>query len=159
MKKIKITNTNKYMLVDDEDFEWFNQFSIILRGGGYAARLFYINGKQKTLLIHREIMNAERNQLVDHKNQNKLDNRKSNLRFCSRSTNAMNCKVHKHNTSGYKGVSYMKSIKKYRAYIVLKDKQINLGCYSNKTDAAKAYDKKALELFGEFASLNFKANK
>ncbi len=64
----------------------------------------------------------------------------------------MNCKVHKHNTSGYKGVS--KHHKKWRAYIVLKEKQIHIGLYRTKEDAALAYNEAALKYFGQFANLN-----
>lgn len=104
--------------------------------------------------MHRLIMNAQNGQMIDHINGNVLDNRKENLRLCNKSTNAMNCKVHKHNTSGYKGVAWHKQMKKWRAYIVINDKQKSLGLYKTKEEAAKAYNKAALELFGEFAKVN-----
>lgn len=156
MKEIKIVNkkhTNIITLVDDKDYENLNQYNWIMRCG-YVARVFYSGKKQRTLLMHRIIMNAGEKELIDHVNQNPLDNRKKNLRFCSRSTNAMNCKIHKHNTSGYKGVSYSKSLNKWRAYIVVNDKQISLGCYHSKEEAALAYNKGAIKYFKEFASLN-----
>ncbi|MCF1193472.1 hypothetical protein LRR18_17920, partial [Mangrovimonas sp. AS39] len=77
-----------------------------------------------------------------------------NLRFCDKSKNAMNCKIHKHNTSGYKGVCWHKQCNKWRAYIVLKDKQKSLGLFECKHEAAEAYNKAALTFFGEFAKLN-----
>lgn len=155
MKKIKINNTNLYAIVDDEDFEYLNQFTWCL-DREYARRIIYINEnskrKQRCIRMHREILNAPADKIIDHINGNGLDNRKENLRYCTKSTNAMNCKIHKHNTSGYKGVS--KSGNRWRAYIVLNDKQRQIGSYKTKEEAALAYNKKAIELFGEFAKLN-----
>ena len=157
MKKIEIINRKNieiHCLIDDEDYKYIKQYHWILRGGNYPARTFYKNNKQYTILMHREIMNAGPKEFIDHINRNTLDNRKQNLRFCNKSKNAMNCKVHKHNTSGYKGVSFLKSINKWRAYIVINNKQIHLGCYLKKEDAALAYNKAAIKYFKEFASLN-----
>lgn len=102
--------------------------------------------------MHHEILNVS--ELVDHINGNIQDNRKSNLRVANRQTNAANCKIHKHNTSGYKGVSYIKALKKYRAYIMHNDRQLYLGLFQTAEDAAKVYDDKAVELFGDFARTN-----
>jgi len=61
-----------------------------------------INGKQ--IPMHRFLMNAEKGQMIDHVNRNKLDNRRSNLRFCDKSTNGMNRVATKNNKSGYKNI-------------------------------------------------------
>jgi hypothetical protein len=91
---------------------------------------------------------------IDHGNMNVLDNRKSNLRKCTIQQNACNREKPKHNTSGYKGVYWEKGLKKWRSAIRLNNKKIHIGCYEIKIEAAKAYNKKAKELFGEFARLN-----
>ena len=114
--------------------------------------------------MHREITNAPKGMQVDHINGNTLDNRKENLRVCTRSQNMMNRGKQNNNKSGYKGVSYMKKKdpnyeypKPWRAQIKCPTNQkvIHLGCYKYPEQAARAYDKKAIELFGEYAQLNF----
>ena len=148
-----LTDGKNYILFDDEDSLLVNTYTWSIDSNGYARHNIYISkGKVKRLALHRFILNAQHGEMVDHINGNKLDNRKSNLRLCTSSTNAANCKVHKHNTSGYKGVS--RSGKRWRAYIVKNDKQIHLGCFKTKESAAEAYNKKAVELFGEFAKVN-----
>ena len=100
---------------------------------------------------------------VDHINGNTLDNRKENLRLCTNQQNAMHRGKTKNNKSGYKGVRYMKKkkgminehSKPWQAQIYLNQKQIYLGCYKTPEEAARAYDKKAIELFGEYATLIF----
>lgn len=92
---------------------------------------------------------------VDHINGDTLDNRRSNLRLCTVSGNNHNRMKSKNNTSGYKGVSWLKQNQKWRAYIKVNSKDKHLGCYLDKEDAARAYDKAAKEYFGEFARLNF----
>lgn len=142
-------------IIDDDDYDLIAKYSWSIDSNGYARHNLYIqNQKYKRITIHRLVMNAKINQQIDHINGNKLDNRKHNLRFCDKYQNAMNCKIHKHNTSGYKGVCWHKQSKKWRAYIVINDKQLSLGLFNNKKQAANAYNKKAKELFGEFARTN-----
>lgn len=155
MKYIKLFNKNINIIVDDEDYEYLKQFKWISRQG-YAARHISSRPKQKYLYMHHEILKTL--ELIDHVNGNIQDNRKSNLRIANKQKNAANCKIHKHNTSGYKGVSYIKSLKKYRAYIVHNNRQMHLGVFKTAKEAAQAYNKKAIEIFGEFARLNEKIN-
>jgi len=89
---------------------------------------------------------------IDHINQIKDDNRWSNLRECTRSQNMANTVNRSDNTSGYKGV--IKWRKKWLARTHLNGKQIHIGVFNCKHEAAKAYNKKALEIFGEFSFLN-----
>ena len=153
--QILLTDKVNFAIIDDEDFELVNKYTWSIGTYGYARRNIYISkGKTTAISMHRLIMNAQKGQMVDHINGDKLDNRKSNLRFCNKAKNAMNCKVHKHNTSGYKGVAWHKQAKKWRAYIVLNDKQKSLGVFNSKEEAALAYNKAAIELFGEFAKVN-----
>jgi hypothetical protein len=98
-------------------------------------------------------MNAKEGQHVDHINGNKLDNRKSNLRIV---TNQENCFNSSRKTGKYKGVSYVKSRGKWLAQIMKDYKNYFIGYYDTDYAAAVAYDKRALELFGTHARLNFK---
>jgi ribosomal protein L21E len=93
---------------------------------------------------------------VDHKDRNRTDDRKENLRAASRAENNRNMTMPSHNTSGYKGVSFNKRRNKFEAYVTFGNKKKYLGAYAVKEDAARVYDKAATELFGEFAALNFK---
>ena len=86
--------------------------------------------------------------MVDHKDQDGLNNRFDNLRPCTPRQNLANTKLNKTNRSGYKGVS--RHGKKWRAVIVNNRKQINLGSHDTEAEAHQAYLSKARELFGEF---------
>ena len=157
MKQIELTQ-GKIALVDNNMFEELTQFkwcAINVNNLWYAVRNIYKNNKWTILRMHREIMNAQNGQEIDHKNGNGLDNRHANLRFCTHSQNIQNQKVTKDGTSKYKGVSWHKQNKKWLAQIMLNDKQYYLGYFKSEIEAVKAYDKKAAEFFGEFARLNF----
>ena len=92
---------------------------------------------------------------VDHINHNGLDNRKSNLRFGSHQHNVFNRRPNLHAVSLYKGVRWNTQRNKWMAYITIDGKGIYLGVFDNEEDAARAYDAKATEVFGEYAYLNF----
>jgi hypothetical protein len=96
----------------------------------------------------------DRNILVDHIDRNPLNNQKNNLRISNKSTNGMNRLKPIHNTSGYKGVSFRKERNKFRAYITLNQKTINLGHYKTAIEAAKVYNDAAIKYHKEFAVLN-----
>lgn len=133
-----------------DDISWW---TTLLKNGKHQA----INGSRgKTKhILHRLIMGVtDSKQQIDHINNNVLDNRKSNLRICNNIQNSTNKPKYKSNTSGYKCVSWSVTSKKWRAYIVVNDKQKHLGVFENKHDAARAYNKAAIELFKEYAQLN-----
>jgi hypothetical protein len=92
---------------------------------------------------------------VDHINGNGLDNRRCNLRPATRSQNNMN-RAKRRGVSKFKGVSPKRG--KWRAYLKTGKKQHNLGVFESEYDAARAYDVKAKEMFGEFARVNFPEN-
>ena len=93
--------------------------------------------------------------MIDHINHNGLDNRRENLRICTNAENNRHRRKPKNNTSGYKGVCWDKSKKKWRARIEKDNKNIHIGYYNILEEAARAYDAKAKELFGKYAQLNF----
>nr|WP_269140600.1 HNH endonuclease [Proteus terrae] len=92
---------------------------------------------------------------IDHIDGDKLNNRIENLRICTHNQNQHNQGIRASNKSGYKGVSWMKSVKKWQAQICCNSKVTHLGLYTNKIEAAKAYDEAAKKLHGDFAWLNF----
>jgi len=91
----------------------------------------------------------------DHKNRNGLDNRRNNLRICTRSQNQYNRAKQLNNTSGFKGVCWVPRRNKWRVDITVDKKRISLGYFSDVIEAALAYDRAALLYHGEFAQLNF----
>ncbi len=121
----------------------------------YARR----KNKGKTVYMHREIMNIPNGVQIDHINGNGLDNRKVNLRICNHSQNQQNRAKRGNKSSRFKGVDWHKLSKKWRARICINRKRIHIGYYNSENEAAKAYDQKAVELFGEFARLNFPSQK
>lgn len=160
MKKIKLTK-NKIALVDDEDYNMVSQYKWSCRNNGsdnlYAVRT---TKDKKSIYMHRQILKVcNKNTHVDHINGNSLDNRKCNLRTCSNEQNRRNSKLNKRNKVGYKGVRTRDNINKFAAYINYKGRFYHLGYYDTAIEAAKARDKKAIELHGKFAKLNFPKEK
>lgn len=149
MKKIPLSG--KYVLINDEDFEIVNLFKWHLSSSGYAMTEINILGNKINIFMHRLINNTPFGMFTDHVNHINLDNRKENLRSCTISQNNFNKKISK-GKSHYKGV--YKQNNKWRSRIKINYKFIHLGYFCKETEAAKAYNKKALELFGEFAYLN-----
>lgn len=147
-------------LVDDDMFEELNKFKWHAskhRNTFYAIRNLEIYpGVRTTVKMHRQVKRALTGELIDHWNGNGLDNQLGNLRVASSSQNSANKRMlEKGRKSKYKGVSWHKQHGKWYAGICHNYKQIYLGLYDDEVEAAKAYDKKAIELFGVFAQLNF----
>lgn len=158
MPKLIPVNTGNFAIVDDEDFEelskrsWFNAGSC----GLYAAAR--IDGKN--VFMHRIIVKAEKPFVIDHINNNSFDNRRSNLRICLGKENQMNlrktlaAKTDRVTTSKYKGVSFRSDRKRWTAYVGTGKGRWCLGCFSTQEEAALAYNKAAVERWGEFAKVN-----
>lgn len=154
MKLIKLSGAkDTYTIVDDEDYGELSRWAWAYHKNGYAHRGTSSWGKSLKFYMHREIMGAADGQDVDHINGNKLDNRKSNLRLCSRSQNMANAPG-RGVTSRYKGVGWDRSRGKWHAKIMVDYKTINLGRFDSEIEAARAYDAAALRYFGSYATLN-----
>lgn len=143
-----------FALIDDEDYERVNKLEWHLSNKGYAVRRPSKPFKT-TIRMHRFIMGlSNKNDFIDHKDRNKLNNQKKNLRVCGVGENMRNRSMYKINKSGFKGVWRQKQIGRWAAEIRKDGKKIYLGVFKEKKEAAIAYNKAALELHGEFAVLN-----
>jgi hypothetical protein len=158
---MKILNVQgQEVLVDDEDYDhvaglpWYISHSAKKSYGYvvYATKRDPKTHKQKRIRMHRLIMNETSPKVfIDHINHNTQDNRKRNLRRCTRQQNGFNRKKNKNMTSTYKGVCWSKGHKKWVSCIKLDGKNIYIGHYDSEIEAHEAYKLKAIELFGEFA--------
>ena len=150
-KKIKLSK-GKVTIVDDEDYEYLNQWKWYY-AQGYAVRT--INTKPTSrVIMHRALMECPKNKEVDHINSDKLDNRRSNLRICFPYQNRRNRTKSKGMSSKYKGVAFRSNRQIWTSTIIVNGKNIYLGYFKNENDAALAYNKAAIKHFGEFAKLN-----
>lgn len=143
--RFAIVDANDEYLVSN--IKWQARYS---KGNWYAIHSTTDGEETMHTLILGNIDGFE----IDHVNQNGLDNRRTNLRHATKSQNRANVSLRKDNKSGYKGVSLLKSYGKWRAYIQKDKKLLHLGFFDTPQEAAIAYNKKAKELFGEFAWLN-----
>lgn len=155
MKRISLTQ-GQYALVDDADYEWLMQWKWRVQKttatNWYAIRTM----GNKQILMHRLILGISNDRQTDHINHNGLDNRRSNIRLCTCQQNQFNQRrQQRETTSEYKGVGWCKRAKKWKSRIKRNSREIHLGYYDSEIAAAKVYDAKAVELFGEFANTNF----
>ena len=147
------THGEHFVFIDGEDFDKvkFYTWGISKHDNILYA---YTKIKGKFVHLHRLLLNFPRTP-IDHKNGCSLDNRRENLRTCTTSENSMNQKKQSRITSSiYKGVYFHKQRQKYTARIKLNKKIRHIGYFENEHDAGEAYNKKAIELFGDFALLN-----
>jgi len=160
MKQIPLTQ-GKFALVDDEDFEYLNQFkwyAIKCDKTYYVCRKVYDKEtkKGKNLLMHRFVLGLTDPKIQgDHIDWNGLNNQRYNLRICSCAQNQRNKKARKGGSSKYIGVHWHKGGNKWQSRIKMDGNHISLGLFTDEIEAAKAYDKAAKFYHGEFASLNF----
>ncbi len=165
MKEIKLTK-GFVTIVDDEDYARLSKLSWFAQRGfskWYASRCQYIGkikGKHKSkhLYMHNFLVGViPKGKMIDHINGDGLDNRKCNLRICTKQENGRNRAKHAGNTKNkYKGVYRYRGEKKFTVRIVIKKgKQIILGAYADEQEAAMAYNMAALKHFRQFARLNF----
>jgi hypothetical protein len=140
-----------YTYVDAEDFEWLNQWHWHAYGG-YAGRC----EKGKRVYMHREIMQPPEGMVVDHVNGNGFDNTRANMRNVTREDNMHNQRKHAGTASIYKGVTRGQSSKgSWCARVAWRGHRLTAGTFASEAEAARAYDRLAVELFGEHARVNF----
>ena len=149
MKKIPLTK-GKFAIVDDEDFEFVNQWKWSF-DRLYAVRGHYlgnINGKDKykKIYLHRIINKTPMGIETDHINKNKLDNQRSNLRNATRSQNGRNRDAYG-KTAKISGVHWYKKLRKYRALLGLNKKRLHLGYFLNINEAIKARKEAELKYY------------
>lgn len=157
MKEIKLTQ-GRVTQVDDEWYEYLSQWDWVASydpsvKGYYATRQQGTLLGQKTIKMHRVIMNAPIGMLVDHRDHDTLNNQVYNLRLATKAQNNRNSRKRIDNISGYKGVHPCRN--KWRAMITFEGKLIHLGYFNDIESAARAYDQAARKYHGEFALLNF----
>jgi hypothetical protein len=148
---ICIIDTSLYDSI--KGFRWSAYKAI--RGKTYYAKTAVrkTDGQQTTLYMQNFVFpDAEE---IDHKSGDGLDNRRENLRPATHSGNMANRKKIKNTSSRFIGVHWRNDVKKFRAYISLNKKRIDVGHFDDEIEAAKKRDEKAREFFGEFAALNF----
>lgn len=160
---IRLTQ-GKTCKVDAADHEWLSQWPWYARWNDnnesfYAARQSkYINGKQHTIWMHREIMQAPKGIQVDHIHHDTLDNRRSQLRLATQSQNQGNVSIRRNNKSGYRGVfCHMSRTGRLRYTASIwngkgrgSGNQLHLGTYDTAEEASAVYEAKAREIRGEF---------
>ncbi len=163
MKRILLTK-GQFAIIDDEDyvtvmrFKWYLETHSNLKYAKCCVYLGILNGRQVKagMFMHHLIMRPARGLEVDHRNHNGLDCRRDNMRNCTHAQNIMNERPRAGHSSQYKGVSWYKAGRKWRAYIRVGGVLIFLGGFQTEKIAAVAYDKAAHKHFGEYAYLNFK---
>lgn len=147
MKAIEL-NKGRIAIIDDEDFEVIAQYRWWVSCGGYACRKVKMGRKWAQVFMHHWILPRKEGFHHDHKNGNRLDNRKCNLRYATDVQNACNVSLRKTSKTKLKGVDIYKG--KWRARITINRKTINLGYFTSPHEAHSAYLVKAKELHGEF---------
>ena len=159
MKLINLTQ-GKFAQVDDDDYEFLMQWKWYIhvsKNNNYvcrSARIGEYSNKRCAIKMHRVILGITDSKVfVDHKDHNGLNNQKNNLRVATRSQNNTNRKSKRNGTSIYLGVSKFNN--KWRASIRSNGNYFYIGLFISEIDAAKAYDKKAMELHGKWANFNF----
>lgn len=145
-------------VIDDEDADLvtgFKWYAMKVEGKVYGAGWKHLPPGRFFVHLHRLIANAQPGEIIDHADRDPLNCRRSNLRRATRQQNIWNQgPARKQGTSKYKGVWLWRGYGRFVAKITYNGKQIHIGYFDNEEDAARAYNAKAAELFGEYAYLN-----
>lgn len=157
-REIPLTR-GKIAIIDDEDYPLVSKYKWhawhYQKGNSPWYAIHSVNHKVQ-IKMHRLILGLKKGEFCDHINGDGLDNHRCNLRIVTHHQNMMNQKKPSGGTSKYKGVHRRKDVNRWASSINFNGKCYYLGHFIDEVEAAKAYDKKAKELFGEYAKLNFK---
>lgn len=148
MKILKSTNGYD-IIVDDDIFDDLNKYNWRVTATDFNIIRCGWHGRK--IMLPRIIMQAPIDKLVDHINHNRLDNRKENLRLCTRTENNQNKTGT--NRLGYKGVTLTRNYY-YNAALRNNKRKVHIGNFATKELAALAYNRAAEKYFGDFACLN-----
>lgn len=154
MKTMQL-NHEQVALLDDGDYD-----RVVSRGwyaawDKHAKSYVAYSTDRPRVALHRFILSVRDSTPVDHANGNRLDNRRQNLRLCTKSQNAMNQrKQQRPTTSRYKGVNFDTRSGKWRVTVGFNGRRVHLGYYDDEAEAALAYNVAAIKLFGKFARPN-----
>lgn len=151
MKIIKSTNGYEIM-VDDEDYSLLSLVKWRACRPNKTTWYAYTCIANKHVAMHRILLKPSKEFLVDHKDCNGLNNQKSNLRICGKIENAQNSRIRKTNRYGFKGICLTRG--RFQAVIFKNKQRMHLGTFDTPEEAALAYDRAAIEHFGEFARVN-----
>ncbi len=155
-REIELTQ-GKIAIVDDEDFKLVSDYKWHAnqdRNTWYALTNIKKNGKRRTLRMHQLILDIPEDMQADHIDHDGLNNSRCNLRLVTHQQNNFNRKSNECSSSQYKGICWINLRQKWKAQIKIDGENKHLGYFANGKDAAQAYNKAALKLFGEFAYLN-----
>lgn len=153
-RRLPLTNSHgKTAIIDKDDYPRVQFIKWYLLKAGYVQG-YLPQPIGKMVYLHRFIIQAKDYQEYDHRNGNKLDCRKQNIRLCTRSQNQANRDLQSNNTTGYKGVYLHKPTGRYQIKIRFQGKMQYFGYHTDPIEAAKIYNQEAIRLFGEFAKLN-----
>jgi hypothetical protein len=149
-----------FALVSESDFARVSQHNWQLDGNGYVVTKMFVTLPDGTrelqkVLLHRFILNAPDQLEVDHRDWDKLNNQRDNLRLATKAQNNANRGPQRNKSCPYKGVFYHKRDMVWRASIIVDGKNRHLGTFRCPKKAARAYDLAALAAWGEFAYVNF----
>lgn len=153
MHVIRRSGEKVKIIASVEDVCWLSLMRWVIDGKG---RAFTYALTRKYYAMHRMIMNVRGSEELDHINNDPLDNRRENLQICSHANNLKKRLPRRGAKVPYKGVTLVPTLKKkpFRALIISNGERTDLGYYATPEDAAKAYDKAATRLHGEFALTN-----
>lgn len=155
---IKILNDYGILYLDNVEFYFDIEDLPLIKSrswyrdkDGYLVSCYYYAGRRRFVRFHRIVMNAQEDEIVDHINHKRADNRKRNLRVCKRAENDRNRGLYATNTSGISGVHFDTKRNKWIASITYNRRRIFIGRFSHKEEAIRARLLKEAELFKDFA--------